>query len=370
MSYLDDLPKHDKNRELDEESKSRFRTAISDGEHFVVQSVDDSDYGVDFWLEARDGHEMTNVRVAVQLKGTRSDAGADGAVSRSVKRTTLNYLAMHAASVFVCYHAPSDQLLVRRVDDVLREYEYCPGAWGDQSTVTVRFENAFSLEFQKRLKEHVIASARGPRDRRYQYATLPPERLAGLPEEMGVDLPVPADVVSAEALLSELYRRGQDRTISCNFEKFHAVLGGTSIRKLSYAYMAEINLGVNGQEADRASVAKGIEVLQDAANGGVPTFCSSWAGPGKRSGIFAHCRGVLESRSGCCLGVRGWWRPTAERPSKRHVRPFASGTPARVRRSGERLRQSVRGCFVCSCFRPTVNRRPTTTRRSSEAPNS
>ncbi len=267
MSYLDDLPKHDKNRELDEESKSRFRTAISDGEHFVVQSVDDSDYGVDFWIEARDGHEMTNVRVAVQLKGTRRDASADEAVSRSVKRTTLNYLAMHAASVFVCYHAPSDRLLVRRVDDVLREYEHCPGAWGDQSTVTVRFEAAFSLEFQKRLKEHVIASARGARDRRHLYATLPPHRLAGLPAEMGVDLPVSADVASAEGLLAELYRRGQDRTISCNFDKFHAVLG-TSIRKLSYAYMAEINLGVNGQEADRARVAKGIEVLQDAANGG------------------------------------------------------------------------------------------------------
>ncbi len=268
MSSLDDLPKHDKNRELDEESKSRFRTAISDGEHFVVQSVDDSDYGVDFWIEARDGHEMTNVRVAVQLKGTRCDASADGTVSRSVKRTTLNYLAMHAASVFVCYHAPSNRLLVRRVDDVLREYEHRAGAWSDQSTVTVRFRDAFSLQFQERLKEHAIASARGARDRRHQYATLPPDRLAGLPEEMGVDLPVPADAASVEALLAELYRRGQDRTISCNFDKFYAVLG-TPIWKLSYAYMAEINLGVNGHEVDRARVAKGIEVLQDATDGGV-----------------------------------------------------------------------------------------------------
>lgn len=268
MSSLDDLPKHDKNRELDEKTKSRFRRAISDGEHFVVQSEDAADYGVDLWIEARDGREMTNVRVAVQLKGTRRDANADGSVSRSVNRTTLNYLAVSPASVFVCYYAPSERLLVRRVDDVLREYEHGSGTWNGQSTVTVRFKDDFSLEFQKRLKDHAVASARGARDRRHLYATLPPDRLAGLPDEMGVDLPVPADVASAEVLLKELYRRGQDRTISCNFDKFSAALG-TSVAEISYAYMAEINLGINGQEVDTDRIEEGIEILQDAGNSGV-----------------------------------------------------------------------------------------------------
>ena len=267
MSHLDDLPKHDKNRELEEKSKSCFRTAISDGDQFIVQSDDDSDYGVDFWIEARDEQKMTNVRVAVQLKGTRGDANADGSVSRSVKGTTLNYLAIHPASVFVCYHAPSESLLVRKVDDVLREYEHCSGGWSDQSTVTVRFMEAFSLEFQMKLKEYAIASARGARDRRHLYATLPPERLADLPEELGVDLPVPADVARAEALLKELYDRGCDRDISSNFGKFRAVLG-TSDGKLLPAYMAEINLGVNGQEVDRARIARGIEILTAAVTDG------------------------------------------------------------------------------------------------------
>ena len=270
VSYLNDLPTHDKNRELDERAKSRFRTAISDGEHFVVQSEDGSDYGVDFWIEARDGRQMTNVRVAVQLKGTRREASADGSVSRSVKRTTLNYLAMCPTSVFVCFHEPSERLLVHRVDDVLREYEHRRGSWGDQATVTVRFEDAFSLEFQKRLREYAMASARSAGDRRRLYATVPPDRLAALPEELGVDLPVPLDVARTEALLKGLYDRGQDRVISSNFDKFRAVLGSSGGRLL-HAYMAEINLGVNGQACDENRIAEGIEVLKDEATGG--RFC-------------------------------------------------------------------------------------------------
>ena len=270
MSYLDDLPKHDENRELDERAKSRFRTAISDGEDFVVQSEDGSDYGVDFWIEARDGQEMTNVRVAVQLKGTRSEASDDRSVSRSVKRTTLNYLAMCPASVFVCFHEPSERLLVRRVDDVLREYEHRRGSWGDQATVTERFEDAFSLEFQKRLREYAITSARSAGDRRRLYATVPPERLASLPEELGADLPVPLDVGRAAALLKGLYDRGQDRDISGNFDKFRSVLGSSG-GQLLYAYMAEINLGVNGQACERSRITEGVEVLREEAAGG--TIC-------------------------------------------------------------------------------------------------
>jgi len=267
VTHLDDFPKHDEKRELEEKSKSRFREAISGSDQFLVQSEDDSDYGVDFWIEARDGQQMKNVRVAVQLKGTRSESNTDGSVSRSVKRTTLNYLAMNPASVFVCYHAPTDGLLVRRVDDVLDEYENCPG-WGDQSTITVRFKEAFTPDFQKKLNEYAVTSAKGARDRRLLYATSPPERLGDLSEGRGVDLPVPADAAKAEALLEELYSRGQDRSISDNFEKFRAVLGPSDGR-LVRAYMAEVNLGINGPAFDRDRIAHGIGVLQDAVTGGV-----------------------------------------------------------------------------------------------------
>ena len=267
MTHWDDFPKLDENRELEEESKSRFRAAISGSDQFLVQSEDAADYGTDFWIEARDGREPKNVRVAVQLKGTRREANADGSVSRSVKRTTLNYLAMNPASVFVCYHEPSHSLLVRRVDDIVREYEHSRGYLGDQATVTVRFRDAFTEEFQKELKDYALASATGARDRRRLYATLPPDRLVGLPEEQGVELPVPADAARAEGLLAELYRRGQDRTISCNFDKFRAVLGGSDGRLL-HAYLAEINLGVNGQRVDKERILRGIEILEAAVAGG------------------------------------------------------------------------------------------------------
>ena len=266
MSYLDDLPKSDDNRLLQEQSEEAFRSAISDCSEFVVQSEDRQDYGTDYQIEARDGRKMTNVRVHVQLKGTRRAPNTDGSVSVSVKRTTLSYLVMQPSSLFVCYHAPQERLLVRRADDVLREYEHGREAWVAQATVTVKFRDAFSRAFLRKLKEYVVASARGARDHRHFYASQPPEDLAGSAAEPGVDLPVPAEREGAEAMLEAFYDRGRDRAISSNFEKFRAVLGPSG-GNLVRAYMAEINLGVNGQACDKGRIAQGIEVLQDAVTG-------------------------------------------------------------------------------------------------------
>ena len=267
MSYFDDLPTRDKNRRIQEQSEIAFERAISECEMFVVQRQDRFDYGTDFQLEVHHSGAMTNVRIHVQLKGTLKERNSDGSVSVSVERKTLNYLAMLPGSVFVCYHISSKKLLVRRVDDIIREYEHRDNNWNSQATVTVRFPEEFDEKFQESLKKYAIASAKGARDYRIDFATLPPEQLSASIEERAVELPVPADPIQAERILVELYNRGLDTTISQSFEKFRAVLGPSSA-KFMFAYMSEINLGINGQKCDESRITEGISIIQDSVHGG------------------------------------------------------------------------------------------------------
>ena len=268
MSHLDDLPKRDRNSQIQEQSESAFRTAISECREFVVQPKDERDYGTDFQIEASGAEAMTNVRVHVQLKGTGREKNIDGSVSLSIDRANLNYLLMQPGSIFVCYHAPSEQLLVRRVDDVFREYEHSGKPWINQTTVTVRFKDDFGRDFQRTLKNYVVACAKGARDHRLYYATQPPVNISCFLEEEAIDLHVPANREQAEEMLIELYNRGHDRTISQSFGKFRAILGPSN-DKFMFAYMAEINLGVNERKCNKSHIAEGIEVIQGAVNGGI-----------------------------------------------------------------------------------------------------
>ena len=214
MSYLDDLPKRDGNHRIQEQSGTAFRTAISECGEFVVQSEDERDYGTDFQIEASDAGAMTNVRVHVQLKGTGRERNTDGSVSLSIDRANLNYLLMQPYSIFVCCHTPSKRLSVRRVDDVFREYEHSRKLWDNQTTITVRFKDDFDHDFQRTLKNYVVACAKGARDHRLDFATHPPENISSFLEEGAIDLPVPADQKQAEEMLAKLYDSGHDRTIS------------------------------------------------------------------------------------------------------------------------------------------------------------
>lgn len=267
MSYLDDLPKRDRNSQIQEQSETAFEAAVSECGEFVVQSVPKKDYGTDYVIEASNDEEVTNVRVQVQLKGTARGKNEDGSVSLSIERENLNYLLMPPSSIFVCCHTPSKQLLVRSADDVFREYEHSDNRWGNQKTVTVKFKVDFDHDFQRTLKQYAVACARSARDYRLHYATQPPENISSFPEEGEIDLPVPADQERAEEMLAELYDRGHDRTISRSFDKFHAILG-PSKEKLTPAYMAEINLAINGRQYDKTRIADGIEVILNAVDGG------------------------------------------------------------------------------------------------------
>ena len=265
-SHLDDLPKRDSTHRVEDRSKAAFRAAISVAEKFVIQS-DESDYGTDFVIEAIDAGEMTNVRVHVQLKGTTRDANADGSLSVSVIRANINYLLMQSGSIFVCYHVPTERLLVRWVDDVVREYRHGGKDWYHQQSLTVRFKETFDEDFQQSLKEFVVAAAKGERDRRLNLATKPPATLSMVREEGAIDLPVPADPTQAGMVLVDLYETGHDSIISRSLDKFQAVLGSSDETFLR-AYMAEINLGINGMECDETRIREGIDALRNAIDGG------------------------------------------------------------------------------------------------------
>ena len=179
------------------------------------------------------------------------------------QKTDGNYLAVPPGSIFVCYHTTTSRLLVRRVDEVVRDYEHSGGDWRNQQTVTVRFRGTFDHGFQRSLKAHIVAAARKTRDERLDWAIHPPEALCARLEEGAIRVPVPADPQRAKEILVELYENGHDRTISQSFDTFRASLG-FSDGTLLLLYMAEINLGINGKECSRPRIREGIEALHSA----------------------------------------------------------------------------------------------------------
>ena len=266
MPPLDDLPRRDENRRVQEKSESAFQGAISECSEFVVQSSDKNDYGTDYLIEATDAAMMTNVRVQVQLKGTNRKKNSDGSVSLSVKRTTLNYLAMQPGALFVCFHLPERQLLVRRVDDVLREYGHRNRDWVNQ-TVTIKFTDKFDSRFQFDLKRYVLTHSKSARDQRLNVLVNPPENILSCFEDQAIDVPVPAQHQQASNLLSRLYDGGEDRSISHSFDKFLVILDSSSPEFLP-AYMAEINLGLNGKKYDSNRIKSAIDKIESFLDAG------------------------------------------------------------------------------------------------------
>lgn len=263
MSSLDDLPQRDSTHDIEAAAETAFRAAVEACKLFVVQRADRNDYGTDIQIEARDGRAMTNFRAHVQLKGTGASSNEDGSVSVSVARTNLNYLLAQVDSIYVCYHLPSKRLLVRYADDVYREYEHRGSSWGHQDQVTVRFAQVFDEEFQRHLNARLLASGRGSRDHRLRWVETPPDQLSALLSKATTVIPVPADPVRARAVLVKLYDAGQDALISNAFDQFSSTLGSLP-GDMDLAYMAEINLGINGLSFNEVRVRRGIEVLQDA----------------------------------------------------------------------------------------------------------
>ncbi len=260
MNSLDELPQRHNSHDTGEAAEAAFRAAINTCSQFIIQREDRNDYGTDIQIEARRGEAMTNIRVHVQLKGTESTAKNNDSVSISVKRTNLNYLLAQPDSIYVCYHLPSKRLLVRYADDVYHEYERRGGDWMQQANLTVRFEQSLDEQFQKQLNERVIASGAAARDRRLLWTGTPPDKLPTLIQRSNEAVEVPSNSEQARRLLEELYHAGKDNIISNCFDQFAAVLGSLP-HGIIFAYLAEINLGINEIPFNKDRVIEGVKVL-------------------------------------------------------------------------------------------------------------
>lgn len=256
MDFLNDLPERHPTHDTAEAAESAFRDTVDSSGHFVIQQSDRHDYGTDIHIEAREGSSMTNLRVHVQLKGTRSEANTDGSVSIGVARTNLNYLLSQPDSIYVCYHLPSKQLFARYAADVLREYEHRGGAWQTQETLTVRFSQPLDVDFQRRLHARVLTGGRAARDRRLTWVITPPDRVPSALSRTIPAIDVPDDAALAASMLKQLEQTGHDDVISHAFDQFAAVIDADTIHFLP-AYLAEINNGINGIECDAVSPAWG-----------------------------------------------------------------------------------------------------------------
>ncbi|WP_444939193.1 DUF4365 domain-containing protein [Microbulbifer sp. JMSA002] len=260
MEHLDDFPKRDGNHKIQEVAETAFRTSISQCACFHIQQEDRRDYGTDFQLEVINNDSMTNVRIHVQVKGTECQELSDDSVSRSVAKSNLNYLLQQPCSIYVCYHVPTKRLLVRYVEDVYREYEHQGSGWRNQKSVTVNFIHKFDIDFQEKLKDRSLTLAKQSRNERILYSNTPPNQFSTLIEKTKERVIVPADYNQAKMMLKEFYHAGKDEAISNSFDQFQVELSFHP-KDMLFAYMAEINLGINGVKVDEDRIRVGIEEI-------------------------------------------------------------------------------------------------------------
>ncbi len=244
MGTIDDLPKRHKTHDIADEAEAAFAEAVREHRLFLLQKRNAEDYGTDRQIAALDGGEVTNFRAHVQLKGTETDGNADGSVSVSIKRTTLNYLLQQPHSCFVCYHIPTRRLLVRGAMDVYCTYEHHGEEWTDQNEITIQFSAEFDRPFQQPLHDLLIASGRATRARRLGWSETPPQH-ASVEGHSVRHVDVPLDANRAREVLRNLYERGDDAAIDAAFDQFAAVLDPVP-RAMDQAYLAKVNLASHG----------------------------------------------------------------------------------------------------------------------------
>ena len=266
MNPLDELPQRHNSHDTAEAAEAAFRAAINTCSLFIIQREDRDDYGTDIQIEARRESAMTNIRVHVQLKGTEQATNRDDSVSISVERTNLNYLLAQPDSIYICYHLPSERLLVRYAEDVYHEYERRGRDWMQQSNLTVRFLQPFDEQFQQQLNARVIASGTASRNRRLLWTGTPPDKLSSLVQRSNEVIEVPSNPEQARRLLEGLYHAGKDNIISNCFDQFAVVLDSVPHGML-FAYLAEINLGINEIPFNRDRVEKGVEIIDKIIKG-------------------------------------------------------------------------------------------------------
>ena len=206
MSDFDDLPKRDRNSEIEEKAVAAFQNLISQSEDFIFQGADRKDYGTDRQIEVVHENQATNVRVHVQVKGTESGLKAGGSISIEISRANLNYLLAQPYSVYVCYHVPSDSLRFGLVENVLRQYEHKGKNWTEQKTLTVNFTELLTVDRLKMLAELARSNAVSSRNRRIEQVSTTVDDLPSVLKNSVAEIHVPEDVGPARQLLATVVR--------------------------------------------------------------------------------------------------------------------------------------------------------------------
>ena len=264
------LPVHDANAEIAIRAESEFESTISTCDCFVVQNRGDRrDYGTDFQIEAKASGRMTNFRSHVQVKGTGKNANADGSVSVPVPPSNLLYLLSQPHSIYVCFHVPSNRILVRAAQDVFQKREHDDAGWRTKTEIAIRYSLAFDDEYQQRLHQRVISSAGATQADRQMWLAQPPNELEAAVATNVPSITVPESPEDAWKTLEQLYSTGHDAIISKAFGQFAAAFGSDDPR-LTYLYLSEINLAMHRLPFDRSRVREGVKRLRQMEDGESP----------------------------------------------------------------------------------------------------
>ena len=261
MKYLDDLPKRHPNHIIESKAVVAFEKIIDESECFMIQQKDTQDYGTDCQLEVVNDGNATNIRIHVQLKGTKKALNKDGSISIDINRSNLNYLISQQYSFFVCYHIPTNSLKFCYADTVLRQYEHSQQRWTTQQTITVNFTDFLTIQRLESLAKLAKANSNELRNSRIKQITTSPTEMVSTIKTIPFDLYIPEDQKNATTLLSTLYNSGEDKIISDNFDRFLALFPSDH-NAIIYCYMAEINIGMAQKEIDLIRVKSGINYLE------------------------------------------------------------------------------------------------------------
>lgn len=261
MSHFDELPRRDRNHEIEDKAIAAFQLRLTESDAFILQATDRKDYGTDCQIEVMaDGH-ATNARIHVQLKGTEGTLNADGSLSVEVRRTNLNYLLMQPYSVYVAYHAPTGSLRIRMAENIARQYEHGGKNWSDQRSLTASFVEELTVECLGRLADLARAGAKSSRDQRVDQIRVASADLSSHVLESSPEVHVPEELPLARKLLAQLYEKSADQAISAGFTKFAAVLGAGS-DEMGICYLSEINLGMDGMNRHPERIEEAISFFR------------------------------------------------------------------------------------------------------------
>lgn len=265
MKYFDDLPKRHTNHITESKAENAFQQIISSSECFMIQQTDKHDYGTDYQIEVTDGEYATNIRIHIQLKGTKKALNKDGSISIDINRSNLNYLISQAYSFFVCYHIPTNTLKFCSADAVLHQYAHSEHQWMKQRTITVNFKENLTISKLKTLAKFVKVNSDSLRNSKIKQITTSSNELINIIRTAPDDFYIPVELERAETLLSKLYNNSEDQKISDAFDRFLALFPADH-NAIIYCYMAEINISINSKIRNIDRIKNGISYLESKLN--------------------------------------------------------------------------------------------------------